>query len=425
MQNNFQETRPAPQFMPAQILDPQVIKYQKSKSKNLRRELQDIYELEFESGSESSNSEIGSQFSSRSVEDGAYGIIERSRSRSRNVSKTRSRGRGAVRSRSNGRDRIPKLLKVKKSHGPSRSDVEVVHEDKHSPPFKNSSLRSSASALPTQQIFNIYIDNDNDREREQKSDRGGDGHTTDYDPRRNSKPIPSSGFSKPMYTKRDKLHAHPVSRQSSVGGSDTGSSVIDGNSSIYTSDDSVFSEPVRSRMYSRTASEVGGGVAHLRSRNLPTPRQDALMPAYHESHQRQKPHFEVDDCPPQRPRGSLQEGYVEPHRSPSYRQPSLATRRHSVQLANPFDPRYPAQPSRSYTEYSRQLLPQRYIAESRPEPFEIRAMTDQLGAMDYINHSRRGGLPHRRNNLRGRMALEVDEWAYRPHGRVYDGYRHM
>ncbi|KAJ4356595.1 uncharacterized protein N0V89_004630 [Didymosphaeria variabile] len=413
---------PVPQFIPPEIvLDPRVLKHQKSKSKSLRQEFQEVYEPESESDISGSD---GSHFSSRSVEDGAYGFIERSRSRGRNKSKTRSRGRSAIRSRSNGRDRMPKVYKVKKSHGRSRSDIEVVHEDKHSPPSKNSSPRSSGSAVPTQQIFNIHIDNDNDRERERKKDRGREVHAADYDSRRNSNPMVPPAFSNPMYTKRDKFDTHPMSRHSSVGGSDTGSSVIDGNSSIYTSDDSVFSEPPRPRMHSRTTSEVGGGL-HLRSRNMPITRNEAFAPAYHEAQRRQKLRFEADDYPPHRGRGSLHEDYAEPHHSTSYGRPSIPARHHSVQMNNPFDPRYAGQPSRSYTGYPSQPYQQRYIAESGPDAFDFRMMADQLGAVEHMNHSRRSGLPHRRNSYRGRMAPEVDEWAYRPRVEAYSGYRHV
>ncbi|OAG02905.1 uncharacterized protein CC84DRAFT_1178473 [Paraphaeosphaeria sporulosa] len=429
MPGSFPEVRPAPQFMPQpEILDPRVLKHQKSKSKNLRREFQEVPMVYAgESDSDSSGSDIGSQFSSRSVEDGAYGFIERSRSRGRNRSHGivgRSHSRGKDRSHSRGRERgMPKIFKVKKSHGRSRSDVEVIHEGKHSPSSKSSSPRSSASALPTQQIFNIHIDNDNDRERERKDGHGRDAHAANHDQRRNNKPMHSPGFTNPIYTKRDKFDVHPMSRHSSVGGSDTGSSVIDGHSSIYTSDDSVFSEPIRPRMHSRTTSEVGGGL-HLRSRNMPIPRHDAFIPAHQESHRRQKRHFEADDYP-HRPRGSIYDGYAEPPHTPSFRQPPMAPRRHSVQLSNPFDPRHPAQPSRSYTDYATQPFQQRYITDNAPEPFEFRAMADELGAMNYINQSRRSGLTQRRNSLRGRGAPEVDEWAYRPQGRMHDAYRHM
>ncbi|KAF9736756.1 hypothetical protein PMIN01_04535 [Paraphaeosphaeria minitans] len=421
MAGSFSEARPAPQFIPQpEFFYPRVLKHQKSKPKNPSPEFQDppmVYVVE--SDSDSSSSEIGSQFSSRSVEDG-YGFVARSRSRSRDGSQSRGRERDGGRSRSNGRDRMPRIVKVKKSHGRSRPDVELNHGGKHSPSSKSSSPPSSASALPTQQIFNIRIDNDNDRERERKNDRGRDADAGDHDGRRGSKSTPPPGFTNDLYSKRDKIDVHPVSRHSFVGGSDTGSSVMDGNSSIYTSDDSVFSEPMRPRMHSRTTSEVGGGL-HLRSRNMPTPRHNASK---QESHRRQKQHYEADDYP-HRPKGSLYDDYVDPHHTPSFRQPPMAPRRHSVRLSNPFDQRYPAQPSRSYTQYPTQPFRQQYIADSRPEPFDFRTMTDELGAMNYVNRPRRNRLPHRRNSPRGRVSPEVDEWAYRPQGRIHDAYRHM
>lgn len=323
-----------------------------------------------------------------------------------------------------------KGFKTKKSRGRSRSGVEVVHEDRHEFSSKHSSPRSSAAALPAQQpaIINIRIDNDNDRERERTSGRIREVYAPEHDSRRKNNPM-SPNFSQMPYAKHGEFDAHLMSRHSSLGGSDTGSSVIDGNSSIYTSDDSVFSEPVRPRMHSRAPSEVGGGL-HLRSRNIPIPRDDVFTPTYHESRRRQKPRFPADDYPPHNRRGSLYEDRIEPHRAPSYPRPPMASRRHSVQLSNPFDPRYPSQPSRSYTEapsayaYKSQPSPQRYVSDERPDSFELRAMADQLDAMDYINHSRHGRMPHRHNSGRGRMSGEVDEWAYRPQER-YDGQRHF
>lgn len=428
MPGGFPEPVVVPRPVPIETIDPRILKHHKSKSKGLRREYIDMYEYDSDSGM--SNSDDGSQFSSRSVEDGAYGFVERSRSRGRRSSKTRSRGRSAIRSRSNGRERISKVHKTKKTHGRGRSDVEIIYEDKDKSPSKHNSPQSSASALPTQQIFNIRIDNDNDREREKKNDRGRGFQTIDHDQRRNSNHMSPPGFSIPPHAKRDKFEPHPMSRHSSVGGSETGSSIIDGNSSIYTSDDSVFSEPWLPRMHSRSTSEVGAA-PHLRSRNMSIPRHDAFDPTYHESHRRQRPRYETDDYPPPRPRGSLHETETERYHSVSHQRPSMPTRRHSVQVSNPFDPRYPTQPSRSYTQasspYAYPTGPphQRHMPESRPDPFELRAMADQLDAMNYINNSRRNGLAHRWNGTRGRMAPEVDEWAYRPHGRVYDGYRHV
>ncbi|KAJ4290440.1 hypothetical protein N0V90_010656 [Kalmusia sp. IMI 367209] len=424
-----QHPRPMSGPMPphgVEIIDSHVLKHHKSKSKSLRHEFQDAFE--HESGSESGHSDSGSHFSSRSVEDGDYRIIERSRSRGRKGSKTRARSRSGNRSRSHGRDNVPKIYKVKKSHGRGRSDVEAVLDDKHKFSSKNSSPRSSAAALPTQQIFNIHIDNDNDRERERNNTRGREHHM-DQETRRTSNPISPLGFSDPVYTKRDKYDAHPMSRHSSVGGSETGSSVCDSNSSFYTSDDSVFSEPIRARMPSRTISEVGAQ-PHLRSRAIPRPREDAYVTVYHEPRRRQKQRSPADDYP-HRPRGSLHEDRIEPLHSPSFQRPPLSARRHSVQMANPFDSRYTAQASRSYTDvppsyaYKSQPQPQRYIAEDRPDPFELRAMAAQIDAMNYINQSRRHGAPSRRNSFRSRMDAEADEWAYHPRERVHGAYRHV
>jgi len=109
----------------------------------------------------------------------------------------------------------------------------------------------------------------------------------------------------------------------------------------------------------------------------------------------------------------------------------MPTRRHSVQMPNPFDPRYTAQASRSYTDaplsyaYKSQPPPQRYIEEHRPDAFKLRAMADELDAMDYINQSRRSSMLPRRDSMRGRVGTEVDEWAYRPHEKLYGGYRHV
>ncbi|KAF1971031.1 hypothetical protein BU23DRAFT_570287 [Bimuria novae-zelandiae CBS 107.79] len=427
---------PGQHFAPPEILDPHMLKHQKSKSKSLRREYHVLQEPESES--ESGNSDSGSHFSSRSVEDGAYGFVERSRTRGRKRSQTRSRGRSAPRSRSNDRVRLPKVYNVKKSHGRTRSDVEIIHEDRPKFSSKDSSPRSSAAAIPTQPIINVHIDNGNEHTRERTGDRGREVYTSEHDPRHSGNPMPTPGFSYPVYAKNDRFDAHPMSRHSSIGGSDTGSSVIDGHSSVYTSDDSIFSEPIRPRLHSRTTSEVGAG-PQLRSRNMPLPRDEAFIPPYRQ----QKPRFPVDDYPhahrprgslhedriePHRSRGSLHEDRIEPHRSSTHRRPSMSARRHSVQIGNPFNPRY-AHPSRSYNEvlpsyaYKPEPPPQRYIADDRPNPFELRAMADQLEAMDYINHSRRSGMPSRRNSMRGRMAPEVDEWAYRPP--MYDAYRHV
>ena len=405
------------------VMDPHMLKHQKSKSKSLRRDYQERREHDLEIDSETSDS--SSQYSLKSAENGAYGYIERSRSRGRQGRQTRSR------SRSSDRIRFPKAHKTKKVHGRARSDIEAIHHDKHKPSSKDSSPRSSAAALPAQPIINIRIDNDNDRERDRLGDRVREVYTPDHDTRRNIHNMTSPTFSQPIYNKHEKFDVHKMSRHSSLGGSESGSSIIDGSSSIYTSDDSVFSEPVRPRTRARVSADLGGGV-NLRSRNIPVPYDDGFGTSYHDSRRRQKERLPADEYPPtHRPRGSLHEDHIEPHRAPSYRRPSLASRRHSGQTSPTFDPRYPAQPSRSYTDvppsyaFKAQPPPQRYVAEERPDAFELRAMADQLDAMNYINQSRRTGMPPWRNSIRGRMGAAVDEWAYRPQERMYDGYRHV
>lgn len=423
--NHMNGPGPVPHFPPPEIVDPRGLKHQRSKPTSLRHEFKEIHETEYESESGSD-----SQYSLRSAEDVGYGVIERSRSRGRKRSKTRSRSSSARRGRSNDRVRVQKVYKVKSSHGRPRSNVEDVHEVRQKVSSKDSSPRSSVAAVPTQPIINIRIDNDNDRERDRTGDRIREVYTPDHDTRRTGRGTPSPTFPHATYSKHDKFDSYIPSRHSSVGGSDTDSSGIDGNSSIYTSDDSVFSEPIRVHKHDRT-SDVGTGGPHLRSRNISVPHDDAFVSTYHETRRRQKPHFTVDDYPPAHRRGSLHEDHIEPHRAPFYQRPPMAARHHSGQAASHFDSRYPPKPSHSYTDvpplvsYKPQPPPQRYITEDRPDAFELRAMADELDAIDYINQTRRSGLPNWRSNMRARAKAEVDEWAYRPHERVYNGYRHV
>lgn len=426
----------APQFAPpVEVVNPHVLNHQRSKPTSLRREFKEFQEHEYEF--ESGKSDSDSQYSLRSAEDGGYSVIERSRSRGRKRSKTRtrSRSRSADRSRSSDRVRVQKVYKSKNSHGRTRSIIENVHEERYKTSSKDGSPRPPVAAIPTQPIINIRIDNDNDRERDRTGDRIKEVYTPDHDSRRTGRGTPSPTFSHAIFSKHDKFDSHIPSRHSSIGGSDTDSSVIDGASSTYTSDDSVFSEPTRPSPYDRMAAEVGTGGPHLRSRNISIPHNDTLVSAYHNSRRRQKQRFSVDDYPPAPRRGSLHEDHIEPHRAPFYQRPPMAPRHHSGQAANHFEPRYPPQPSRSYTDVPPppsykpqlppQLPPQRYITEDRPDAFELRAMADQLDAMDYINQTRRSGLSTWRGNMRARAGAEVDEWAYHPSERVFSGYRHV
>lgn len=288
---------------------------------------------------------------------------------------------------------------------------------------KNSSPRSSAVGLPTQQIFNIHIDKHHDPKRDRKM-RQRLNSQFDQESRRTSTPPPHLGFSDTMYQTRDKVEVQTVSQHSSVaGGSDSVSSLYS-DSSIQTSDDSVFSEPIKMRASSRMQTEVGAQ-PRLRSRCLPLPRNDAIMPVYYESHDELRPKYQADDYPRRR-RDSIYEKRVDT----SYERPMPVIRRHS-EITNPFDPRYPGpapqsynQPSPSSYTYKSPVRQRRYIEEGRPDPFALRAMGAQLDAMNYMN-TQRGNAHPRRGILKTRENVDTDEWAYRPSERIQSGFRYV
>ncbi|CAI6340942.1 unnamed protein product [Periconia digitata] len=307
-----------------------------------------------------SDSDSDSDFSFRSVEEGAYGLIERSQSRSRRLSRDHDRNR-IVKHRDESRGRYsmdrPPMGKYSMS--------------------KDASPRSSSSVIPPQNIFNIRIDNDTERERAVDVTR----EQYHRDARRSSHSISPTGFYNPFR-----------SRNSSVGDSDT-SSYIDSGSSIYsTAGDSVFSEPIMMRKY-----------PHYRSR----------APAY----------LEFDDYPRLRDRGPYYHNSTKPP-SPSTWHARPSSRRHSMQVDNRFAAsRAPFPRSNSYADGDSRDMRYVHpipglIAQSERDPYDMRDLAD---AVPYVSHKsrRRGGS---KGSLHDEWAQRprYDTRGYP----TYGGYRH-
>jgi hypothetical protein len=295
----------------------------------------------------------------------------------------------------------------------------------------NTSPHPPSGALPSQNIFNIRIDNDNERADAKK---GRDARNRTRDPRRSSESISPNGFPSPTFRKLEKYAAEPMFRGGSNNGSDTDSSFA-GSSSVYSaSDGSVFSEPERIHMKSAQIP--------IRS-HMSRPRDDGFVQPVHTDYDRRgKANYaQANDYPPHRT-GARSPAYddhiIQPTSSSWQRQAQLA-RRHSAQ-PNPFDPspRYAGQRSMSYTEPERRYPPvqptQRYIAEREHDSMDMQDFAD---AVDLIKQQRRQAKAGRRGNVRVPvggfgMSVDTDEWAnpnraarYERVHPEYSGYRHV
>ncbi|KAF2681647.1 hypothetical protein K458DRAFT_420413 [Lentithecium fluviatile CBS 122367] len=286
-------------------------------------------------------------------------------------------------------------------------------QDKFDPVYK------STTPPPTQQIFNIRIDNDNER----ANAKGRDARDRTRDSRRSSNPNSPTNFPAMPYRKQDKYVPEPMLRSDSIGGSDSGSSfTMDSSSSYSTLGDPIFDQPERTYV-KRTYPEAGGHVP-FRSRGVPRPRDDGFV---------QQPFYSgPNDYPTQRP--STREPIYDDHINPptSWQRPAPPVRRHSVH-PNPFtpSPRYAPERGLAYAEpehaYDYPTQPtQRFLAEREHDPMNLQDIAD---AVDLLKQTRRSSKVGRRNSVRVPvnlgMAADTDEWAAR-YDRVhpaYDGFR--
>lgn len=390
---------------PIEVLDPRLLDHQKLRPRVHRP--RDESDSDFDSIS---------SFGSRSVEDGSYGYIERSRSRGRKHSSHRP-SRSQIRSRSRSRGRISKPYKEKRSHGRTWSDSDSPLRDRVNAAHVNTSPHSPKGVLPSHNIFNIRIDNDNERANA-NAKKSRDAHNRTRDPRR-SQSISPTGLPNIPYGKQDKYAAEPMFRGGSNNGSDSDSSFA-GSSSIYsTTDGSVFSEPERMHMKSAQVP--------IRS-HIPRPRDDGFtQPPYHDYDRRGKASYaQANDYPPQpsRARSPFYDDHITQPTSPIWQHPPQPVRRQS----NPFNPRsrYPGQRSIPYAEPESRYGPvqptQRYITEREHDPMELQDLAD---AMDYMK-LRRQAKAGRRGSLRVPpgslgMAADTDAWA----NPAYSGFRHV
>jgi hypothetical protein len=376
---------------PVEVLDPRVVAAQKARPRGHRHDLRD------ESESDYSDSDLGS-LGSRSVEDG-YGYVERSGSRGRKHHDRRNRSRSQRRHRSRSRDDISKPYKDARIHG----HIDYPPRDRFDGARVSPSPHPPNGGLPSQNIINIRVDNDNERANAKKSK---EAHNRARDPRRASHSISPTGFPSPKLRKQDKYTAEPMYRGGSNNGSDSETSWA-GSSSIYSgTNSSVFSEPDR---------------GHVKRPPMPRPRGDSF-----DYDRRAKANYTgPNDYPPQRPRARspFHDDYINP-----------PVRRHSKHQ-NPFTPHHngyaPHRPDPYIGPDRLYSPPQRYITEKEHYGLDMADLADAV----YEEVQRRQVKGGRRGSGRvpGSLARDdTDEWAtpnradrYERVHPGYSGYRHV